>query len=75
LLPCEWQTEQLIDKHSIVYKKFGVSNFFIGSKMEGKVCRTCGKRTNAERSLNIFEKRNQTTLEHIKLLTGAVVRG
>ncbi|KMZ04835.1 transcription factor Ouib [Drosophila simulans] len=42
--------------------------------MEEKVCRTCGKRTNAERSLNIFEKRNQTTLEHIKLLTGAALK-
>ncbi|XP_039494089.1 transcription factor Ouib [Drosophila santomea] len=42
--------------------------------MEAKVCRTCGKRTNAERSLNIFEKRNQTTLEHIKLLTGAALK-
>ncbi|XP_017124216.1 transcription factor Ouib [Drosophila elegans] len=38
--------------------------------MQPKVCRTCGKTTNRERSMNIFEKHNQNTLEHIKLLTG-----
>ncbi|XP_017013777.2 transcription factor Ouib [Drosophila takahashii] len=39
--------------------------------MKPKVCRTCGKGITNERSLNIFDKHNETTLEHIKLLTGA----
>ncbi|XP_017058766.1 transcription factor Ouib [Drosophila ficusphila] len=38
--------------------------------MVSKMCRTCGKPTNTNKSINIFAKRNQTTLEHIKLVTG-----
>lgn len=41
--------------------------------MDLKVCRTCGKSKNTDGSLNIFEERNQITLEHIKLITGALL--
>ncbi|XP_016961574.1 transcription factor Ouib [Drosophila biarmipes] len=41
--------------------------------MDLNVCRTCGKDGSTEGSVNIFEERNQNTLEHIKLLTGALL--
>ncbi|XP_016980567.2 transcription factor Ouib [Drosophila rhopaloa] len=62
-------------ERSVVYKNlYGILFKFLQQlKMRQKVCRTCGKNTNKERSLNIFERRNQNTLEHIKLLTGVLL--
>ncbi|XP_017073528.2 transcription factor Ouib [Drosophila eugracilis] len=39
--------------------------------MQPNVCRTCGKHTTIEKSLNLFENSNQTTLKHIELIIGA----
>ncbi|KAH8243882.1 hypothetical protein KR032_011087, partial [Drosophila birchii] len=33
-------------------------------------CRGCGKFTNVDRSINMFEEHNQSVLEHLTLLTG-----
>ncbi|KAH8248276.1 hypothetical protein KR038_010125 [Drosophila bunnanda] len=38
--------------------------------MQPKLCRACGKYTNVERSINMFEELNQSILEHLTLLTG-----
>ncbi|XP_020813693.1 transcription factor Ouib [Drosophila serrata] len=38
--------------------------------MQPKLCRACGKCTNVERSINMFEELNQSILEHLTLLTG-----
>ncbi|KAH8281163.1 hypothetical protein KR054_012544, partial [Drosophila jambulina] len=41
--------------------------------MHPERCRACGKSTNVERSINIFEEHNQSILEHLTLLTGVSV--
>ncbi|KAH8340606.1 hypothetical protein KR059_002268 [Drosophila kikkawai] len=38
--------------------------------MQPKLCRACGKSTNVEKSINMFEEHNQSILEHLTLLTG-----